>query len=79
MHDNQLVSMLNNDLVDASDVCNIEIEVLNNNALLDNANMSISEVIDANIQVQNLEINANGEVYIYLKRKGNIMIKFYFR
>lgn len=66
LHDNQLVSMLNNDLVDASDVCNIEIEVLNDNALLGNANMSISEVIDANIHVQNLEINANGEVLNYL-------------
>lgn len=60
--DNQLVSILSNDLVDPSDVCDIEVEVLNDTTLLDASNMSISEVIEANIQVQNLEINANGEV-----------------
>ncbi|GLV32368.1 uncharacterized protein CBL_00923 [Carabus blaptoides fortunei] len=64
--DNQFVSILENDLIDPRDVCDIEVEVLNENALLGVTNIcqTMSDVMEPNVQVQNLEINENGEVTI---------------
>lgn len=69
--DNQFVSILENDLIDPRDVCDIEVEVLNENALLGVSNIcqTMSDVMEPNVQVQNLEINENGEVLQHLRNR----------
>lgn len=49
---------------DPAEFCNIEVEVLNEPALLGVPNIPISDVIHPNVQVQDLQINPNGEVTI---------------